>query len=784
MSPDLLIPLLLTLAWLAPLAGAVAAWAAGRWQVDYRSRLPAWIAVGAMAASLNLALAAGAVWWRAIAALGAIWSWNPKVGPFSGTYYGLGEFGSLSLSVDYYVDSLTVLMFAVVTLIATCVHVYAVAYVGEGHPDDDAEDHPEPTAAELSEEAALHDAQPTPFNPQFARFFSLLQLFTFAMLGLVIAGNLLQTFVFWELVGAVSYLLIGFHFERPHAAGAATKAFVMNRIGDAGFLVGIAILWTAFGTLRFADRSELVFRHLGSGEVHDVSAIVQGDDYNVSTRVDAGVITSAANAGAGPSETPDGTQAVSGAPLDRRDMPRWWLALAGVGLFAGCVGKSAQLPLSTWLPDAMAGPTPVSALVHSATMVAAGVYLVGRLYPLFLPEVLIVIAYAGAATLVYGATCALVQTDLKRILAWSTVSQLGYMMLALGVGGREEGLFHLVTHAFFKSLLFLAAGSVIIACRHVQDVARLGGLWRRMPLTAWTSFVGVIAITGLAVPLVEPFGEAIAFSGYHSKDSILAAALAFARENPKHGLLFALPLVTAGLTAFYMFRFWLLAFAGPPRDEELARHVRESSPLMTVPLLVLAIFAAFVAIGGERGPLFGTIAAGSGPGAVVGPRDTAGPTRAAEPHHTASVWGLVAATIGTAAAAALYGARLLDTRRTGTLFGPIARLFHDGWRLDQLYRTAVVWPYGLLASVASLFDRHVLDPSFAGLSRGTVALARLDRTFDERVVDGLVNRLADVTYATGRGLRHVQTGRLRQYVIALAAAAVILFALAVVLIPK
>ncbi|MGC1275356.1 MAG: NADH-quinone oxidoreductase subunit L, partial [Planctomycetaceae bacterium] len=607
--------------------------------------------------------------------------------------------------------------------------------------------------------AAKHEAHDESHG-SYARFFATLQFFVFTMLGLIIAGNLLQVFMFWELVGAASYFLIGYYWDRSYAAAAATKAFVMNRIGDAGFLIGIAILWTAFGTLQFGGRG--VF-HTYQGETVRLRQV--------------GMLGSA-------SEMPrDHFERLPyGAQVDRS-----WLVVAGLCLFAGCVGKSAQLPLSTWLPDAMAGPTPVSALVHSATMVAAGVYLVGRVYPLFLPEVRLVIAYVGAFTLVYGATCALVQTDLKRILAWSTVSQLGYMMLALGVdfGGREAGLFHLVTHAFFKSLLFLAAGSVIVACHHVQDVSRLGGLRKRMPLTAYTSLVGVIAIAGLALPTESLIDEAIAFSGYHSKDMILASALAFTKEHPQHALLFALPIVTAGLTAFYMFRFWFLTFAGKPRDEDLHHTVKESSFLMTVPLVVLACFAAFVAVGGDRGVLCETIRASRAPN----PADaflSGVPHYYAyqSAHHTASLWGLIAATTGTALALLVYGTGLVKVRHAAGTLGPTLGLLRDGWRLDAMQRALVVRPVMFVASGTAAIDRLVFDPLAHGLGKLTLGVSRLDRIFDEVVVDGLVNRLADVTWATGRGLRHVQTGHLRQYVMALAAAAAILFALAVVLIPK
>ncbi len=263
MSPADLIPILLTLAWLAPLAGCVATWVTGWIVVDRQSRLPAWIAIGGMAVSLNLALVAAGVWWQALS--GTVVSNSGVLGrivspaPLSGTYYSLAEFGSLHLTLDYYIDSLTLLLFGVVTLIATGVHIYALSYMTDGHPDDAVEDHPPVTKAEVNPDAAIHDAQPTAFCPQLPRFYAQLQFFVFAMLGLILAGNLLQVFAFWELVGATSYFLIGFHFERPHAAWAATKAFVFNRVGDAGFVIGMVILWTAFGLLRFDDRWEREF---------------------------------------------------------------------------------------------------------------------------------------------------------------------------------------------------------------------------------------------------------------------------------------------------------------------------------------------------------------------------------------------------------------------------------------------------------------------------------------------------------------------------------------------
>ena len=256
--------------------------------------------------------------------------------------------------------------------------------------------------------------------------------------------------------------------------------------------------------------------------------------------------------------------------------------IAGLGIFCGCVGKSAQFPLHVWLPDAMEGPTPVSALIHAATMVAAGVYMVGRCYPLFTPEVLLIIAIIGCITLFIAATMALTATDIKRVLAYSTVSQLGYMMFALGVGGWLSGVFHLFTHAFFKSLLFLCSGSVIHATG-TNEMPRMGGLLKKMPYTAWTMLVGCLAISGAGVPTV------IGMSGYYSKDYIIAQALVFKTANPMFCWLFYIAVAAAGMTAFYMFRLWFMTFTGKPRDEHIYEHAHESPPTMTVPLVILAV---------------------------------------------------------------------------------------------------------------------------------------------------------------------------------------------------
>ena len=446
---------------------------------------------------------------------------------------------------------------------------------------------------------------------------------------------------------------------------------------------------------------------------------------------------------------------------------------AGLGIFAGCVGKSAQFPLQTWLPDAMEGPTPVSALVHSATMVAAGVYLAGRFFPMFTPEVLLAIAYVGCVTLFVAATIAIVATDIKRVLAYSTISQLGYMMLAIGVGGWVAGLFHLITHAFFKSLMFLASGSVIVGCHHEQDMSRMGGLRQKMPITALTMLVGVVAISGLAVPGLT---FAIAFSGYHSKDAIIATALAFKQSNPAHFLLFFVPLVTAGITAFYMFRLWFFTFAGKPRDEHVYDHAKESPWVMTVPLLLLSVFAAFVAVGGEEGALYRLLIhsepAGIAAGLPAGPGGIALPRHADihAVHGDAGSLALLFAFGGLISAALLYGWRVINPADIARQLRGLHSFLVEKWQFDNLYEVMFVRPVLVVSQWFAAFDRQVIDGFLHSLSSATVDVSRLDRRFDESVIDGLVNAIGDAIFATGRALRVVQTGRLRQYVMFIAIA--------------
>ena len=390
------------------------------------------------------------------------------------------------------VDQLTVVMLMVVTFVGMLIHIYSTGYMA-------------------------HEGG-------YYRFFSYLNLFMFFMLTLVMAANLIVMFVGWEGVGLCSYLLIGFWFLKKSAADAGKKAFIVTRIGDFGFTVGILLVFATFGTVAF-------------GEIFDSAA---------RNPVSEGVLTT--------------------------------ICLL---LFAGAIGKSAQLPLYVWLPDAMEGPTPVSALIHAATMVTAGVYMVARMNPLFsrAPVAMLVVAIVGAITALYSATIGLVQTDIKKVLAYSTVSQLGYMFLACGVGAYTAGIFHLMTHAFFKGLLFLAAGSVIHAMGGEQDMMKMGGLRKKIPITYWTMFVGTLAIAGIP-----------GFAGFFSKDEILEAAEA---GRYHHVILFLMALVGAGLTSFYMFRLVFLTFFGQPRYDEHKVHVHESPKNMTIPLIVLAFLSIF-----------------------------------------------------------------------------------------------------------------------------------------------------------------------------------------------
>jgi proton-translocating NADH-quinone oxidoreductase chain L len=655
------------------------------------------------------------------------------------------------VSLGVAIDNLTVLMFLMVTFIATLIHIYSMGY--------------------------MHD------DPRYPRFFTYLSLFCFSMLGLVVAANVFMIFIFWELVGLCSYLLIGFWYEEKVNSDAANKAFIVNRIGDVGMLVGLGILWTSLGTFDFQELNQGLRSPTGN-----LNRVVRPSGGDLVELVDLASHQVKINE-------------ATGLP---RQIPMGMLTIAGLGIFAGCVGKSAQFPIHVWLPDAMAGPTPVSALIHAATMVAAGVYLVGRFFPLFTDDVLLYIGYTGGITLFIAATIAMVQTDYKKVLAYSTVSQLGFMMLGLGVGGWAAGLFHLLTHAFFKALLFLGAGSVYHSV-HTYEMPPLGGLLKKMPITGWTMLVGTLAISG--VP---------AFSGFYSKDAILAAALARVIKNPEHVLLFVFPAVGAVLTAFYMFRMWFLTFAGEPRgfaskveavhshvhDEEHAldkdhgvghghghghdlnpaAHAHESEPIMTWPLIILAFCSIFA--GWSH---FYIIPHPFGTGTLEYWLDYGEPYRATdiESMHLYAVVASVLIMLTGIGLGLLYYAPhgfpyLVPTRfsaiRTAERFGGVYRFLVHKWYFDELYWAVFVRPCLALARLCRQLDQVLVDGLVNASASATAFLSRRGGWFDLIGVDQLVNLTAKAVYVTGDWSRSIQTGKLRNYLMFLAVALVGLFA--------
>lgn len=624
-----------------------------------RPRFSGYAAILFIGAAFVLSLLALAV---AVAVAGS-GGGRPGPLPINGVQYPWLRLGSTTFSLGYLFDPLAATMLVVVTLVSLLVQIYSQGYMAG--------------------------------DPAYSRYFAYMCLFTFSMLGIVLAPNFLQLYLFWELVGVSSYLLIGFWWRRPSASAAAMKAFITTRVGDLGFLIGILILFATTHSLDF-DR---------------IAAAARGGSLS------GGVLTAAM-----------------------------------LLVFLGAVGKSAQFPLQTWLPDAMEGPTPVSALIHAATMVAAGVYLVARAFPLFSasPTAMLVVAWIGGFTALFAATMGLVSTDIKRVLAFSTISQLGYMFLGLGVGSLTAGTFHLVSHAFFKALLFLAAGSVIhgtITTRQPhgeQDLRYLGGLIHRLPLTAWTFLFGALALA--AIP---------PFSGFWSKDEVVAAT--YDSGNP---VLFLFAVVTAGLTAFYIFRAWILTFLGERRlnpqpdpvdsgsgpDTDPAAAVGPSwndhghpdlepgaaheAPLnMAFPLVVLAALALLFGLLGS--PLFGgdfqTFIGGPGAGGAVN-----------LPLATLSTGvGL----LGILIAWGYYGGHWFSAEATTRALRPLHTLLINRYYLDDVYDWAA----------------------------GTAAVRLGDGLawFDRNAVDGLVNGAAWLVYGVvGRGLSRAETGRLPNYALA------------------
>ncbi|HHL40409.1 MAG TPA: NADH-quinone oxidoreductase subunit L [Deltaproteobacteria bacterium] len=563
---------------------------------------------------------------------------HPHMTPVESSFTWLDVEG-LVVEMGTIIDPLSILMLFIVTFVGSLIHIYSRGYM-EG-------------------------------DPGFSRFFACLSLFIFAMLGIVLANNFIMIFVFWELVGLASYLLIGYYYEKPSAADAAKKAFLVNRVGDFGFILGIIVLFYAAGTFNFLELEHLIHE----GHIDDTTLLV-----------------------------------------------------SALLIFCGAVGKSAQIPLHVWLPDAMEGPTPVSALIHAATMVAAGVYMLARTAFLFhaAPEsASLVVAYVGGATALMAALIALAQDDIKRIIAFSTLSSLGYMVMSVGLGGVGPGMFYLTTHAFFKALLFLGAGSVIHAC-HTNNIWEMGRLWPKMRITAVTFLLGSLAMMGV-----------FPFSGFWSKDEILATAW----DNDI--VLFGVGVATAFFTAVFMTRLIVVTFFG---DKRYHGHPHESPPVMTVPLMVLAFFAVTAGFVGlpSLDPNFGTFFGGHGGGHAEG---------AAGGHH----FNFLVAGLSTAAVFA------------GIVIGWLVYVKEtvSPSMLQTRYRAV----YDMLAA-RFYFDDFYDNVLVAGVYNGIARVCNfLEVNF---IINFLVNGTAYLTRETGKALRLSITGKTQHYAYIMVGGALVL----------
>jgi NADH-quinone oxidoreductase subunit L len=560
--------------------------------------------------------------------------------------------GHLDIHIGLYIDRLTAVMLLLVTIVSSLVHVYTIGYMAG--------------------------------DAGYARFFGYIALFTFSMLMLVLADNLLQLFVFWEAVGLCSYLLIGHWYERASACAAATKAFIVNRVGDFGFMLGLLLVWYTFGSLNYLD----IFP-----AAHEAGSLTMNLLGPFGGTWDVSVFT-----------------------------------VICLLLFTGAVGKSAQVPLHVWLPDAMEGPTPISALIHAATMVTAGVFMVARLAPLYdlSPVALSVVALVGGVTMVLGATIALTQTDIKRVVAYSTVSQLGYMVMACGLGAYASGMYHLLTHGAFKALLFLGCGSVIVALHHEQDMRRMGGLKDKLPTTYWTFVVGSLALAGF--PLT---------AGFFSKDDLLVSAWS---SGPLGQVLTVFGLLTALLTAFYSFRLVFVTFWGPSHvDPHHAHHIHEPSATITVPLIILAVLSILTGYLGIP--------------AFLEPVFHGGTSEAS--HGAAGLGIMIVATImGLTGIAVAYYVYVLNPQLPDRLAREWQTLYQGSlnkWYVDEAY------------------DRAIVRPTFR-------AAADLWQRVDVALIDGAVNGVARGVAWGGWWLRLLQSGQTQHYALAMALGMVILTA--------
>ena len=605
--------------------------------------------------------------------------------------------GELKIELGILLDNISVIMIMAVFLISFLVHIFSTIYM-EG-------------------------------DKRFSRYFAYLGLFVFSMSGIVLTHNFFMMYIFWELVGISSYLLIGFWYEKKSASDAGKKAFLVNRIGDIGMLAGILILYSTYHTFTF----DKIFLAISNGQL----------------------------------------------PFNSE----FWLTMTGILLFCGAIGKSAQFPLHVWLPDAMEGPTPVSALIHAATMVAAGVFFVTRIFTMLTGDALLFIAIIGALSALIPATIALTQNDIKKVLAYSTVSQLGYMVMALGVGAYQFAFFHLITHAFFKACLFLDSGSVIYAMHHEQDIREMGGLRKKMPITYASFLIASLAISG--IPLT---------SGFLSKDGILAGSYAFASLTG-HWFFPVVGFFVAALTAFYMFRLLILTFHGKPRNQEKYDHAHESKFAMAMPLVVLSMLSIFIwytpnPFNPEAGALMSKwvkvpeisvpdnarydfmktdIKADVGQEVEVTEPEVIFSSAYTEAmhhvHYPAMFLSLFLAGFGILLAYTMYQWQKISADKLAEKLKPLYLLSLNKWYFDEFYYATFVAGTIGLSKFLAWFDLFFIDGIVNGSATVTKGLSRFSGKFDNVVVDGLVNFMAYLSGFVGLIFRRFQTGKVQTYIV-------------------
>lgn len=602
--------------------------------------------------------------------------------------------GEINIYLGMLIDDISALMIVVVYIVSFLVHFFSIDYM-KG-------------------------------DIRYNRYFAYLGLFTFSMSGIVLTHNMLMMYIFWELVGISSYLLIGFWYEKKSASDAGKKAFIVNRIGDLGMLAGLLMLFITYNTFSFPE----IFSEISKGHL----------------------------------------------PFNSE----FWLTVTGVLIFCGAIGKSAQFPLHVWLPDAMEGPTPVSALIHAATMVAAGVYLVVRVFGILTADAMLIIATIGALSAFIPATIALTQNDIKRVLAYSTISQLGYMIMALGVGAYKFAFFHLVTHAFFKACLFLGSGSVIHSMHHEQDIRNMGGLRKKMPLTYATFLISSIAISG--IPLT---------SGFLSKDGILSGSFAFASLTG-HWFFPFVGFLVAMMTAFYMFRLVIITFHGEPRNKEKYEHAHESSFVMVMPLVVLTTLSLFFWYTPNpmspddgwfytkwiKAPVLHTPknvrwdfmnTDESALSEATGEHDIMySETYVSALHHShgiAVILSLLMAISGILLAFTMYQWKKISADKLAEKLKPLYNFSLNKWYFDELYDKTFVTGTLALSNMIAWIDRVIIDGIVDGSAAVTKAVSTFVGHFDNIVVDGLVNFMATLSGIIGIFFRKFQTGKVQTYII-------------------